>query len=445
MDAMTGNDPVVKSEIKLLVVDDREDNLLSIETILESKGYIIRKANSGRNALRALLKEEDFTLILMDVQMPDLNGFDTATMIYERDKLKHIPIIFITANDHGEESAFKGYEMGGVDYIYKPINPDLLRAKVAVFVELYKKNHQLMVQEQRMAAANRRLEKEIQERIYSEEKIGLLNKQLLENIDRLKTTNEELERFAYIASHDLQEPLRKIMLFSGQLENKYSPLLGDEGRDFVGRILKSSERMRVLIKNILTFSRSTANSDAFETVNLNDLVDDILTDLEISIEQKHAIVNVAGLPLIKIIPGQFRQLFQNLIINALKFSKENVPPEIGIYAEMVSGLKKPGLESSPGERYCNIIIKDNGIGFEQKYADEIFTLFKRLNSIDKFEGTGIGLSICKKIVEQHNGFISASSNIGDGTTFTISLPVKESNGVLLLRNAPGAAMNIPFQ
>ena len=442
---MTVNDPVVKSDIKILVVDDREDNLLSIETILESKGYIIRKANSGRSALRALLKEEDFTLILMDVQMPDLNGFDTATLIYERDKLKHIPIIFITANDHGEESAFKGYEMGGVDYIYKPINADLLRAKVAVFVDLYKKNHQLIVQEQRMAAANKRLEKEVQERIFSEEKVSLLNKQLLENIDRLKTSNEELERFAYIASHDLQEPLRKIMLFSGQLENKYSPLLGDEGRDFVNRILKSSERMRVLIKNILTFSRSTANSDAFEIVNLNDLVEGILSDLEISIEQKHAVVNVASLPLIKIIPGQFRQLFQNLIINALKFSKENTPPEIGIYTEMVTGLKMPGIDYSPGERYCNIIIKDNGIGFEQKYADEIFTLFKRLNSIDKFEGTGIGLSICKKIVEQHNGFISASSRIGEGTTFTISLPVKEANGVLLLRNAAAPAMNIPFQ
>ena len=162
MDTIIGNNPVVRSDIKLLVVDDREDNLLSIETILERSGYIIRKANSGRNALRALLKEDDFTLILMDVQMPDLNGFDTATLIYERDKLKHIPIIFITANDHGEESAFKGYQMGGVDYIYKPINPDLLRAKVSVFVELYKKNHQLIAQEQKMIIANKLLEKEIQ-------------------------------------------------------------------------------------------------------------------------------------------------------------------------------------------------------------------------------------------------------------------------------------------
>src|SRR6476620_1926753 len=122
-----------KPEIKLLLVDDREDNLFSIETILQRDGYTIRKANSGRAALKILLKEQDFTLILMDVQMPDLSGFETATLIYERDKLKQIPIIFITANDYGEDSIFKGYQMGGVHYIYKPINADLLRAKVSVF------------------------------------------------------------------------------------------------------------------------------------------------------------------------------------------------------------------------------------------------------------------------------------------------------------------------
>lgn len=423
------NNLTIKSNIKLLVVDDREDNLLSIETILEQSGYIIRKANSGRAALRALLKEDDFTLILMDVQMPDLNGFDTATLIYERDKLKHIPIIFITANDHGEESAFKGYQMGGVDYIYKPINPDLLRAKVAVFVELYKKNHQLIAQEQKMIAANRLLEKEIQERILSEEKIVSLNKQLLENIEQLKATNEELERFAYVASHDLQEPLRKIMLFSGQLAAKYSTKLEDEGRDFINRILKSSERMRILIKNILSFSRSAANTDAFEETDLNELLSNILSDLEISIEQKKAVINIDQLPKLKVIPGQFRQLFQNLIINSLKFSRENITPHIHIYAKKAFGHSNTSRDNGYNNEYVTIYIKDNGIGFEQKYADEIFTLFKRLNSYDKFEGTGIGLSICKKIVEQHGGHISAKSAPGEGTTIIISLPTNKHNNI----------------
>jgi len=431
MDETTENkettEPVlpVRSDIKLLVVDDRDDNLLSIETILDKDGYLIRKANSGRAALRTLLKEDDFTLILMDVQMPDLNGFDTATLIYERDKLKHIPIIFITANDYGDESVFKGYQMGGVDYIYKPINPDLLRAKVAVFVELYTKNHQLMAQEQKTALANRQLEKEILEKIKSEEKVISLNKQLLENIERLKRSNEELERFAYVASHDLQEPLRKITLFSDRLAKKYGALLNDEGNDFVGRIFKASQRMSMLIKNILSFSKSSANSDDYEETDLRQLIDGILSDLELSIEQKKAVFYIGELPKLKIIPSQFRQLFQNLIINSLKFSREHIQPEIFISAEIVSNRQLAGLPVDlHQENYCNIYFRDNGIGFEQKYADEIFTLFKRLNSYDKFEGAGIGLAICKKIVEQHSGFITAASNIGEGTTFTISLPMK---------------------
>ena len=423
----------VKVRAKILAVDDREDNLFSIEAILERDGYQITKANSGRAALRILLKEDDFVLILMDVQMPDINGFETATMIYERDKLKNIPIIFITANDHGEDSVFKGYQMGGVDYIYKPVNADLLRAKVAVFAELYTKNRQLQAQEQRMAAANRLLEKEIRERIASEEKVHLLNKQLLENITRLKASNEELERFAYVASHDLQEPLRKIILFSDQLSMKYKDALTDEGRNFIDRIMKASERMRMLIKNILSFSKTASSSDAFEHTDLNELLDGILSDLEVSIEQKNAVVRVSKLPSLKIAPAQFRQLFQNLIINSLKFSKETEPPLITIYAEKSRGLPISDAKYDVyNEVFYNIYIKDNGIGFEQKYANEIFTLFKRLNSYDKFEGTGIGLSICKKIIDHHGGFISAVSDVGVGTTFVVSLPVKESKSIGML-------------
>src|SRR6187549_275993 len=149
---------------KILLVDDREDNLLSIETILEPNGYRLVKARSGRDALKILLNEFDFAMILMDVKMPNLNGFETATLIYEREKLKHIPIIFITANNFGDENIFKGYKAGAVDYIYKPINPDLLRAKVAVFVDLYRKTHRLMAQEQKLIAINKNLENEINER-----------------------------------------------------------------------------------------------------------------------------------------------------------------------------------------------------------------------------------------------------------------------------------------
>src|ERR1700743_1453153 len=149
---------------KILLVDDREDNLMSMESILAPEGYAVVKATSGRQVLKLLLSDFDFALILMDVQMPNLNGFETATLIYERERLRHIPIIFITANNYGEENIFMGYRAGAVDYIYKPVNPDLLRAKVTVFVELYRKNQRLMAQEQKLVAINRTLEMEVNER-----------------------------------------------------------------------------------------------------------------------------------------------------------------------------------------------------------------------------------------------------------------------------------------
>ena len=186
----------VKSDIKILVVDDRDDNLFSIEAILEKDNYNIIKANSGRAALKILLQQHDFSLILMDVQMPDMNGFETATIIYESYKLKNIPIIFITAHNYDEDIIFKGYRMGGVDYIYKPINPDLLRVKVGVFVELYRKNQQLMQHEKKLMAINRSLQKEIEERKASVEEVKLLNEKLVENNVHLKSVNEELDQFA---------------------------------------------------------------------------------------------------------------------------------------------------------------------------------------------------------------------------------------------------------
>ena len=162
-----------KSNVKLLVVDDREDNLLSIETILERDGYNIIKATSGRAALKILLNQHDFTLILMDVQMPDMNGFETASLIYQREKLKHIPIIFITAHNQGEEKMYEGYKLGGVDFIYKPINPELLRFKVSVFADLYRKNHQLMLQEKKLTVFNSNLEREIEERKINKDQLFL--------------------------------------------------------------------------------------------------------------------------------------------------------------------------------------------------------------------------------------------------------------------------------
>ena len=413
--------PVRRSEVKILVVDDRADNLISIEVILEKDNYTIVKANSGKAALKVLLNDHDFSLILMDVQMPELNGYETATIIYERDKLRNIPIIFITANNYDEDFMFKGYRMGGVDYIYKPINPELLRAKVAVFVELYSKNQQLMLQEKKLLAANEFLQKEIEERKVSEERVKHLNEQLVANNESLKQMNEELDQFAYMASHDLQEPLRKIQVFSDKIlrNNNFDP----DSEKYFGKIINSSKRMQHLINNLLDFSRHTVSSNDFKKTSLNELVKNVLTELEVEIEKSNARINYENLPVVSAVPGLMQQLFYNLFSNAIKFRKPSVDLVIDVKAEKMNPVDTSTfIKYSNGKNYYKITVQDNGIGFDDKYAEDIFRVFKRLHSYQEFEGTGVGLSICKKIVEKHNGFIKAESKIDTGSTFIIGLP-----------------------
>lgn len=410
---------------KILLVDDRDDNLMSIESILQPDGYEIIKANSGRQALKILLSRFDFALILMDVQMPNLNGFETAALIYEREKLKHIPIIFITAHDYGDENVFKGYQSGAVDFIYKPINPDFLRMKVSVFVDLYRKTHQLIAQEQKLIAINKSLENEINERKLSEEKVKALNLQLLKNIDKLEAANKDLDRFAFMASHDLQEPLRKILTFSERLQTKFGNLLDDEGKRYISRIQVATQRLQVLIKDIMTFARISMEKSNFVLTDLNALVEEVIADMEASIQEKKARVNIEGLPTMYINPTLIRPLFYNLIHNALKYSRSAEDPVIRIYTE--EDISSNGHGATPGNnKYCRILVEDNGIGFDQKYAEQIFEMFKRLHHQDEYEGTGIGLAFCKKIVEQHDGYISAKGIPGKGSTFIISLPVRVS-------------------
>jgi signal transduction histidine kinase len=405
-----------KSDIKILVVDDREDNLFSIEAILEKDNYTIVKAGSGRAALKILLQQHDFSLILMDVQMPDLNGFETATIIYERDKLKDIPIIFITAHDYDEDIIFKGYRTGGVDYIYKPINPDLLRVKVGVFVELYRKNYQLLLHEQKLLSANHSLQKEIEERKASEEKVRMLNARLVENNLQLKEINEELDQFAYVASHDLQEPLRKIQVFSDKI--LMAKKQDEEVEKYFKKIISSSQRMQSLINDLLSFSRHSTSSSDYKMVDLNLLVKEALVELEIKIEKSNAIIHFENLPVLCAIPSLLQQLFYNLISNALKFRKKDLHAEVTITSRKIIG-------ATPDQVSFEITVADKGIGFDQQFAGDIFRVFKRLHSYHDFEGSGIGLSICKKIVDKHNGTIRAESLPGEGASFIIRLPEKQ--------------------
>lgn len=399
------------------MVDDREDNLLSIEAILQPNGYHFVRAQSGREALKILLAEFDFAMILMDVKMPNLNGFETAALIYEREKLKHVPIIFITANNYGDENVFKGYQSGAIDYIFKPINPDILRAKVGVLIDLYKKTRLLIDQEQRLISINKSLEVEVKERALSEEKVKQLNRELLTNIANLENANKNLERFAFMASHDLQEPLRKIRIFSDRLFSKYKDVPDDV--DLINRIQRSAERTQMLITDILSFSKINTKPSDFEYVDLNAVLHELMADIADEIQARQAIIDIEKLPTLQLSRRLMRPLFENLITNALKYSQRNKHPIIKIRAELAT----VGGSINHENKYHRIFVEDNGIGFNQKYSEEIFGMFRRLHSNREYEGTGIGLALCKKIVEQHRGFISARSVENEGSTFIISFPV----------------------
>lgn len=410
--------------IKILAVDDREDNLFSIETILDRTGYIVRKATSGREALKILLKEHDFTLILMDVQMPGMSGLETAEMIHEREILRNIPIIFITANDRSEENLAKGYQLGCVDYIYKPINPDLLRNKILVFADLYNKTQQLQSQEQKLKKANEQLAQEVETRKSSEEKVRVLNQELVENIYQLKVINKELERFAYVASHDLQEPIRKVILFTKMLKDKYNDVFDDKAEDLLLRIIRSSSRMQQLVKNLLHYSRTVVDQGDYVETDLNEVLQEVLTDLDEVIANNNARISKTELPVLNAIPEHFRQLFHNLITNGIKFKRDGVDPEINIAHSVVKGMYIEGMTYDRYEEdFHKLEVSDNGIGFDEKYAEQIFTVFKRLHNAQEFEGTGIGLSICKKVVEKYEGDIYAAGVPGEGACFSIVIPV----------------------
>ncbi len=237
-------------------------------------------------------------------------------------------------------------------------------------------------------------------------------------ISDLNKSNKELEQFAYVASHDLQEPLRKIQSFSERLYSKYSSKLDGDGKDYIDRMQNAASRMQILINDLLSFSKVSNIAINFLPVDLNETLALLINDFEIQIEKKDAIITIKELPIIYGNEGQIRQLFQNLLSNSLKFSRTGIRPKIEIWYETLK--KNQNSSSSNDNNVHNIYFKDNGIGFDQKYNDKIFIIFQRLHGRSEFEGTGIGLSICKKIVENHGGEISANSEIGSGTTFKLT-------------------------
>jgi light-regulated signal transduction histidine kinase (bacteriophytochrome) len=244
-------------------------------------------------------------------------------------------------------------------------------------------------------------------------------------VDELKRSNENLKEFAYVASHDLQEPLRKIMSFGAILKNTYAPLLGEDGIDLIERMESASLRMSTLINDLLAYSRLTKEIRPLQTQELKQLVNDVLGDLELIIQEKNALVEVDQLFALPGDATQLVQLFHNLLTNALKFTKSGVRPCIQISSKIINraGLPASFDQHTRQETYGLIQVTDNGIGFDPAHGERIFGTFQRLHGKGKYPGTGIGLAIVKKVVENHSGYIRAEGRPGEGATFSIYLPL----------------------
>ncbi|MEI9918594.1 MAG: chemotaxis protein CheB [Bacteroidota bacterium] len=257
-----------------------------------------------------------------------------------------------------------------------------------------------------------------------EKKVDERTRELVKMNHALEISNNDLQQFASVASHDLQEPLRKIHLYANLINDRHGIQL-DGAATYLNKILQSSSRMKSIINNIMSYSKLSAENVEFQSTDINQMISELLEDLEISITEKNASVYVSEFPIIDTIPGQIRQVFQNIIGNALKFSKPNVPPQISITANRVNQLSLNAAAHPKGD-YCCITITDNGIGFDARFTETIFLLFHRLHSKDAYEGTGIGLAIAKKIIEKHHGIISAVSRENQGSAFTIILPIRQN-------------------
>lgn len=400
----------------ILIVDDQKENILPLQKILSLHSIVSDSASSGEEALIKILKTE-YQLVILDVQMPGMDGFEVMEMMQGSSRTKDIPVIFLSAISKEKKYISRGFETGAVDYITKPVDPDLLIMKVKTFLKLYEQKQELR-RIRDMLSKEIEIRKEAQDNL--EAKVEERTRELVQKNEELELRNHELQQFSWVVSHDLKEPLRKIEMFTKIIRDRY--ITSPDANDYINRTLRSAARMSRLITDLLDYSRLSATVHP-EMADLNEVFNEVVADFDYLIEEKNAAVHINRLAPIVGIPGQLRQLFQNLVGNSLKFSQPGVPPLIEVSGAYVSEKKYDSTELVPFGPYYRIIVKDNGIGFDEKYLDRIFIIFQSLNDRQLYDGTGIGLAIAKKIVDKHNGIITAKSKPGEGSEFIIVLPV----------------------
>ena len=368
---------------RILVVDDDTFTLETLNRFLQLQGYRSVTANNGEEAL-SLCQLERPDIILMDADMPGLDGFQTCRRIKELTSLQSIPIIMVTGLED-EESVTRAFSSGAEEYITKPVNWAVLGQRL------------------RLLLAHHKAEKELQ--AFAAD---------------LAKSNRDLEDFAHVVSHDLKEPVNLIQAFCRRLEKRCGLQLDEHGHQYLRRINASAERMQQLIDGLLSYARITTSKQPFVIVELEELTKNIAKDLDLQLKKLKATIEIGNLPVVEADPLLLNQLFRNLLGNSLKYRSEENKPLITITATPLPQL------SNGDRKEWEIKVKDNGLGFDNRHREKIFAMFQRLDHKKPLPGTGIGLAICRRIVEHHQGTIRAVSSPGQGSEFLITLPERQN-------------------
>lgn len=438
---LNASPPQPPSPVKLLLVDDEESNLIALKAMLADLGYPIVTARSAQETFRHLLQDE-FALLLLDVAMPGLNGLELAALLHEREETNLTPTIFITAHYQDTESMARSYQAGGVDYLIKPVNPEILRAKVQVFAQLAQARQQLKAEvaerrrtehelqqlnqllEQRvaqrtshLAQANEALIREITERKraeealrHAQEKLAQANTNLEhlvnERTAKLQEAISELEHFSYTITHDMRAPLRAMQAFGEMLLTDAIEALDSTRREYLRRIVSAASRMDNLITDALSYSKIVRDELELGPVDASALLRSIVESYPQFQPPQAKIFLENQIPLVRANAAGLTQCFSNLLGNAIKFVHPNRTPKVHVHAEERG-------------QYVRLWVEDNGIGIPKQYHEQIFVMFQRLSK--QYEGTGIGLALVRKTVERMKGRIGVESEPGKGSRFWMEL------------------------
>ncbi len=362
----------------VLVVDDVEANLVALEALIGDMDCELVRARGGNDALKHLLKRE-FAVMLLDVQMPEMDGYEVATFARQNPRTREVPIIFLTAMHNSEAGMLRGYGTGAVDFLFKPLNAHVLRAKVRVFLDLY-------VSKQKLSAE------------------VLAHKQTLRE---LELANTALRHFTQAAAHDLKAPLRAVRGLLEALSSEVGSSLEGMAREYLERSLKAGQRMDSLLNALSTYAR-LQRPVAHVQVDCNAVLQHVQEDLADRIAASQATLNIGELPTVTGDPDRLYQLFFNLVGNALKFQRPGERPSVSVRA----------AHQGATTIFC---VEDNGIGIDAKHRTKVFDAFLRLHDESRYQGTGLGLAICQHIVEQHHGRMWVESELGSGSRFFVEL------------------------